>query len=427
MAYSLEEIKENEKYSIFNGAAAIISQSFIAGFIPLFAIEVLKANNQQIGWISSMPALMSIIAMIPGAIWLNHLTSKKMFTMVNITLARLSLLLIILIPFLNNLNLAWVLVGLIALMNFPTALATLSWQSLIGDLVPDERRGTFFSQRSRILTIVGMVATFVAGYGLNFFDESDPLPFQIMFALGFLFGLVEIYYLFKHQEKTLLIKKKVKSGHIKLSKRIKSLGVFFEDRQYRAFLICAILFNFGWQIAWPLFTIYQINVAQANALWISIFTVANQLTQILSYRWWGRLSDKYGNSMMLFVAAVGMMSAPILTVLSKNFIYLTIVNLWTGISVAGTVMLLFNQLLKVSPAEGRTNYIANYNIMIAVIGVIAPQIGVFLLEHFGMFNSMAISSILRLLGGISFLYVYLYIERNKPWKKNRKKMVLGMK
>lgn len=425
MAYSIEEIKVNERYSILNGAAGIVSQSFIAGFIPLYAIEVLHADNGQIGWISSMPALMNIIAMIPGAIWLNHLTSKKMFTTVNFFFARFALLLIMLVPFLHKVNLAWVLVGLIALMNLPTAFATLSWQSLIGDLVPDDRRATFFSQRSRILTIVGMVATFVAGYGLNFFDKNDPLPFQVMFVLGFLFGILEIYYLLKHREKPLVLERKGKDKKTNFIKRIKAIGALFTNRQYKAFLICAVLFNFGWQMSWPLFTIYQINVAHATAIWLSLFTVTNQIAQILSYKWWGRFSDKYGNSMALFVAALGMMTAPILTVLSTNLIYLTVLNLWTGISLAGTVMLLFNQLLKVSPAEGRTNYIANYNIIIAIIGVVAPQIGVILLEHFGMFNSMTISSILRLIGGISFLYVFLFIERGRPFKKNRKKIAIG--
>jgi MFS family permease len=414
MSYSIDQVKENEKLSIFNGAYGIVSQSIITGFIPLFAIQVLQGSNQQIGLISSIPSLMSIVAMIPGAIWLNHLASKKMFTALNILIARLLLMLIVFIPFVPGNNLAWILICMIAVMSLPTALATLSWQSLIGDLVPDVRRGNFFSRRSRLLTIVGMIATFFAGYIINVFDQSDPFPFQIIFTLGFLFGLMEIYYLLKHHElpRTIMVNK------VKVIHKMKSITKQFKDRQYISFLVCAILFNFGWQMAWPLFTIYQINDAHATALWISIFTVANQLSQIVSYKWWGTFSDRYGNSMMLFVASLGMMSAPILTILSKNFIYLTIVNLWTGLFVAGTVMLLFNQLLKVSPSENRTNYLANYNIMIAIAGVVAPQVGVILLDQIGMFHAMTISSALRLLGGLSFLIVYLYIENSPSNKKN---------
>ncbi|WP_261178258.1 MFS transporter [Anaerobacillus sp. CMMVII] len=175
--------------------------------------------------------------------------------------------------------------------------------------------------------------------------------------------------------------------------------------------MCALLFNFGWQMAWPLFNIYQINDAHATAFWISLFTVANQVSQIASYKWWGRYADKKGNSVMLFVAALGMSTLPLLTILSTNLVYLTLVNLWSGIFVAGISMLLFNQLLKVSPENERTSYLASYNVVIAGIGFIAPQLGVLFLELYGMNIAMSISSAFRFIGGLAFLVVVLYVER----------------
>ena len=77
MVYTHENIKSNERLSIFNGAASIVTNSFVTGFLPLFAIGVLGATNQQIGLLSSLPSLMSMIAIIPGAIWINKLETKK--------------------------------------------------------------------------------------------------------------------------------------------------------------------------------------------------------------------------------------------------------------------------------------------------------------------------------------------------------------
>jgi MFS family permease len=408
MNYSLEIIKKNERLSIWNGAASIFSQSFIGGFIPLFAIQVLNATNFQVGLISSLPSMMTVLAMIPGAIWINRLELKKMFTAYTVFAARFCLFLISLIPIIPMTNHAWLLVVFIALMNFPNALATLSWQSFIGDLIPDNRRGSFFSERNRILTIVGMIVTFVTGISLNIFDKSDPLPYQWIFLIGFLFGVLEIYYLLKHSEyKKKQTKKKTKS--------LKMLVEMFQHKPYFYFLLCAILFNFGWQMAWPLFSIYQINNAHAGAFWISIFTVANQISQIVSYKWWGEFSDRYGNTMMLFIAAVGIGTAPLLTVISTNLYYLTFVNLWTGAFVAGTVMLLFNQLLRVSPEDNRTSFLANYNFLIAAVGCVAPQIGVLLLESFGIHVAMSVSSVIRWLGALSFLLIF-YLDYKKKQK-----------
>ncbi len=403
MSYSQGMIKKNERLSIWNGAASIISQSMIAGFIPLFAIQVFGATNFQIGLISSMPSFMTLLAMIPGAIWINRLELKKTFTAYSIFTARFGLLLISLIPFIPYTNNAWILVAIIGLLNFPNALATLSWQSFIGDLIPEERRGSFFSFRSQILTIVGMVTTFIAGFSLNMFEKSNPVPYQYIFIVGFLFGLLEVYYLIKHFEVKKIRKIKSKSS---LKQQLRTI---FGYKPYLSFVVCAIIFNFGWQMAWPLFTIYQINDANATAIWISVFTVANQLSQIISYRWWGKFADRFGNTMMLFIASIGIGTAPILTILSTNLYYLTVVNLWSGAFVAGTVMLLFNQLLRVSPEENRTTYLANYNFLIAGIGCIAPQVGVLLLEWNGVQTAMTFSSVIRWIGSFSFLFVF-YLE-----------------
>lgn len=409
MKYSMEIIKKNERLSIWNGAASIIAQSFMTSFIPLFAIQVLGASNFQVGLISSMPSFMTMLAMIPGAIWISRLEFKKAFTAYHIFAARFGLFLISIIPFIPFTNQAWMLVVFIGLLNFPNALATLSWQSLIGDLIPDERRGKFFSERSQILTIVGMIVTFITGALLNIFDKTNPVPYQWIFLLGFLFGIVEVYYLIKHTE----IKKTVKKQKTFSKKMISDI---FKHKPYFYFLICAILFNFGWQMAWPLFNIYQINDAHATAFWISVFTVANQISQIISYKWWGRFSDRYGNTMMLFIAAVGMGTAPFLMILSTNLYYLAFTNLWSGAFVAGTVMLLFNQLLRVSPEENRTAFLANYNFLIALMGCIAPQFGVWLLEMNGMQFAMNFSSVIRWVGALSFLVVF-YMEYNSKRKK----------
>ncbi|MFC4322700.1 MFS transporter [Litchfieldia salsa] len=413
MGYSPKIIRYNEKISIWNGAASVITNSFITSFIPLFAIGVLGASNQQVGLLSSLPPLMSMIAMIPGAIWINRLETKKKFTAITLLMARFFLLLLIFIPFINFVEQSWILVVMIALMNLPTAITTLSWQSFIGDLIPDQRRGQFFSERSKILTIVGMVVTFSTGISLNFFEQNAAYPYQVLFLLGFIFGVVEVYFLFKHIEH-----KKEQKVYSKepFSKILKTLLV---ERQYTTFLICAVIFNFGWQMAWPLFSIYQINDAHASAFWISLFAVANQISQILSYKWWARKAEQWGNSIMLFIAGIGMALAPILTILSTNLIYLVLINFFTGIFVAGTVMLLFNQLLRVSPDHSRTAFLASYNIVLGAVGFIAPQIGVLLLEMMSMSFAMSISSIIRLVGGLLFLIVVItndkYTRRKKGY------------
>ncbi|TYR73328.1 MFS transporter [Rossellomorea vietnamensis] len=398
------KFNKNEKLSIYNGIASTVSTNAVNGYIPLFAIGVLGASNTQMGLITSLPSIIGMLALIPGAMWLNRVKSKKKFAVASTLSTRLLFMLILFVPFLSPQFAPWALVALIALLNFPGALSGLSWQSMIGDLVPEERRGGFFSSRNRWTTITAMIVTFSTGFFLEQFNENSVFPYQILFIAGFGFALMEVYYLMKHKEETaehtaLEVKEVVE-------KKKFSMDVF-KHKPYVAFIICALLFNFGAQMGWSIFSIYQIREAHATALWFSMFSVTNQLSQIVSIKWWAKYADKYGNTMLLFVAAAGMATAPALMIVSTNLYYITFINLWIGIFVAGTNLLLFNQLLNSSPQKQLTTYIANYNFLLAIIGFLAPQFGVLLLNQFGMQSAMLSTSLVRMLGALAFLFVAL--------------------
>jgi MFS family permease len=404
-----KSVKQNEKFSILNGVATTIVASTSNNYFSLFAISVLGATNYQVGLISSLPQFIGMFAMIIGSFILSRLEEKKKFTALSILFTRLFVFSMVFIMFVPPEYRSWVFVLLIGLMNFPGSFMLLSWQSLIGDLIPDQRRNSFFSERNRILTIVGMITTFLMGIILQQFDKANPLPYQILFFIAFVFGIVEVYYLYKHVEH-----KKEKPVKPIKEKRLALKWDVFKDKRFVIFLICSLYFNFTWQMAWSLFNIYQIKYAYANGLWISLFTVANQISQVISYKWWGRMADKHGNAKMLIFVSLGMASAPLLTVLSTNLYYLIVVNVFTGLFVAGTVLILFNQLLEVTKEENRSSYIANYNILLAIIGFIAPQFGVFLLEISNINIAMTTSTIFRASSSLVFIWLYIALKKKYP-------------
>ncbi|WP_066288547.1 MFS transporter [Bacillus sp. FJAT-29937] len=404
MPQSYSTLKANEKLSIRNGIATTIVLNISNNYFPLFAISVLGATNYQVGLISSLPQFVGMFAMLIGSIILSRLEEKKKFTAYSFLAARLFLIAMFFVIFLPVEYRSWAFVLLVGLMNLPGSFANLSWQSFIGDLIPDERRSGFFSERNKMMTIVGMISTFLIGILLQQFDKSNALPYQLLFISAFLFGLMEVYYLLKHKEK--------KTGK-KIEKKKLNLGLHvYKHKPFVYFLVCCLFFNFGWQMAWSLFSIYQIKFAGATAFWISLFTVSNQLAQIVSFNWWGRMADKHSNAKMLIFVSLGMASTPILTVLSTNLVYLVIVNASSGLFVSGTVLLLFNHLLEVTKEENRSTYISNYNILLALVAFIAPQFGVFLLENTSMNMAMSISTILRGASAILFLFMFLYMRKS---------------
>ena len=395
----------NEKVSIYHGMVSIIAVNLAGNFFPIFAIAILGASNYQVGLISSLPPLVALVMTIPAAILLNRLQQQKKTVALSVFWARILFLLLAGVVFIHSSYQAWAFLIIVALMNVPGTISTIGWQTLISGMIEEDRRGAFFSDRNRLLTIVGMVTTLMIGILMKKHTE-DGAAYQILFMIAFLFGLFEVFFLLKHKEKAeLKPDNKKKNSSMDWS--------IFQDKGYKWFLITALCFNFSWQMAWGLFNIYNVKYAHATILWISIFSVANQLVQVFSFPLWKKLAEEKSNTLMLVWVAAGMATAPFLTILSTNLVYLTVVQMTSGFFVSGTTLLLFNLLLEKSPNEKRTYCITTYNVLLSFVAFIAPQIGIWLLEVTGMQKSMGINSLLRLISAFVFLFMYLKFKNAK--------------
>ncbi|WP_445487211.1 MFS transporter [Niallia sp. 03133] len=397
---------ENEKWSIRNGVFTTVILNISTNYFPLFAISVLGASNYEVGLMSSLPQFIGMFAMVIGSIIISRLKEKKMFTVYSFFAARLFLIAMAFVFFLPKQYQSMTFILLVSLMNFPFSFATLGWQALIADIISEKRRNAFFSNRNRVMTFIGMISTFIIGFFLQLFDKTNAAPYQFLYIAAFICGLLEIFYLKKHKEKKQPILQKLEK------KPLFDISVF-KHKPFFYFLLCSLFFNFGWQMCWSLFSIYQIKYAGATGLWISLFAVANSIGQVVSFKWWGKMADKYTNTKMLIYVSIGMASAPFLTVLSTNLVYIVLVNIFAGLFVSGTVLLLFNLLLESTEEKIRSQCIANYNILLALIAFVAPQFGVYILEMTNIVAAMYISSVFRALSGVCFFLFYIYLKRKQ--------------
>ena len=397
----------NEKVSIYHGMVSTIAVNLASNFFPIFAISVLGASNYQVGLINSLPPLIALIMTIPAAIMLNRLEKQKKTVAMSVLWARILFLPLVGVLFINSSYQAWTFLIIVALMNVPGTISNIGWQTLISGMIKDERRGTFFSDRNRLLTVVGMITTLIIGILMK--NQTDnSVAYQLLFVLAFLFGLLEVFFLMRHKE---TVQPKTTNKQEKNSSMDWSI---FKDNGYKWFLLTALCFNFSWQMAWGLFNIYHVKYAHATILWISIFSVANQLAQIFTFPLWKKWAEQKSNTLMLVWVAVGMAAAPFMTVLSTNLVYLSFVQMTSGFFVSGTTLLLFNLLLEKSPQEKRTYCITTYNVLLSFVAFIAPQIGIWLLEITGIQKSMDIISVLRFISACIFFLMYVkFMKKNK--------------
>ena len=388
-------LRQNVRNSIYNGAFGTTALGIVSTFVPLYMIDALHASNQLIGWLNALPALAGLIGSLIGAVLVPRLARYRTFSAISFLAARLSYLLLAAVPLFGGTNAPALVVAVNAAENVPQTLGTLSWQALMAKLVPSALRENFFGRRNALITIVGLGGTIVTGVVLQLFDPQRPGPYQLLFVAASLLGGLEVLFLIRHREPS--------RGERPRPLRWSTWSDLLKVRRFRRYVILAAFFNFGWQLSWPLFSIYQIRTAHATGLWIGLFTMAAQATEILTFRWWGELARRRGGLATMGWSGLGVGLVPLLTVLSPNLFYLTAVNLFSGLFLSGITLLLFTELLHAAPAHERSGAIALYNLVLGCVAFLAPELGIYLLHIMGMAATMVLSAVWRMAGALLFL------------------------
>ena len=393
----------NMKVNILNGIASIIAINLVNPYFVKFADRI-GATDSHIALLSSLPAFISVIVLIPGAMLIESFKNKKTITSIFFFSHKFFYLLLALVPFISSAYQPMFFVLLVGLMNLPGSIATIGFQSSIGDIFDERKRGRAMGLRNRYSTIFGMIITFISGQLLTRIPKTNSetiILYQIFFVIAFIIAQGEVFSYTKFRginNKKAEDKTNYKDSLIHTLKNLKN------EKNFLIFTACSLIFHFGWQMGWPLFSIYTVKVLNANEIWVGAIAIASSLSSILAYTVWAKLADNKGNSIMLSISTVGMAITPILYAMSKSLIALVLFNVIIGVSIAGTVLILFNILLEVTPTKNRTIYIAIYNTLINISATISPLIGVAIKDNFNIYVALIVVGILRLIGSFAFFF-----------------------
>ncbi|OJV66872.1 MAG: hypothetical protein BGO41_05510 [Clostridiales bacterium 38-18] len=415
------DFEPNIRFNIYNGIALAISTNLVNPYFAKFA-ERLGANAYAIASLNSLPAFISLFALIPGALFIDALGNKIKSTATLMLVHKLFFLMMAALPLFDIPNKAWLFVILVAIMNLPGSIYTMGYQSSIGDLFSPRNRGIAMSLRNKYADLFRLFVTFLSGFLLTFPKSNHTIIalYQVFFVLSFVFGLWEVYTYKKFDTSScdsynLSSKARNKSSVLKdtFSSLKFAMSHTLTHVPYRSFLISSVLFYFGWQMGWPLFNLYTIQYLGANEAWLSAISIASGVASITTATLWAKFADRFGYPLAAFIATFGMSITPFLYVLSKSLSMLVLFNLLIGFSITGTTLVLFNLLLETTPNENRTTVIAFYNTIIAISATVTPLIGVWIMDQSSIQTALCITGGFRFLGCFSFLVTSIRIVRNK--------------
>lgn len=404
-AKSTDELTRNTLLFTFEGAIGAIILNLANPFFSMFARRM-GAGDYQIGLISSLPALVSILALIPGSLIVDKGINKKRIVSTLILLFGIMYPLAAITPTLGSYSVP-IYITIIALMNWPFSVFNISWQSFFSDVMAS-RFTSAFTKRTRAATFLGTTTALAAGLLLAYIPKDNNqriLIYQLFFCFAFFLALLQSWILHK-------ITVPETSFHIKEHRPSmlvlkECLSNLISIKEFRNFVLLSFIFHLSWHMAWPLFFIYQVDVIGVNEAWLSYVNVALGFAGVLSYSFWGKAIEKKGSRLILIVGTLGLAVNALTIIFVKTPFILLIQSTVTGLTYSAFTLAIFENLVEVVPMKNKTINIAMYTTLISLSQLISPMFGVWLYKQTSIVYALAFIGLFRLTATLLFIIRYL--------------------
>lgn len=270
------------------------------------------------------------------------------------------------------------------------AFLAVSFMSWVADLVPLELRGRFFGHRSLLGTVASLVSGLCIGWFLDVFRSVTG--FSVILVAAALLGVGDILCFLRVQDPPMERDVEFRGNIVRFFREV------LRHPTFSRFLLFAVFWYFAFNVASPFFNLYMIRDLHMGFFQIALYVqaVAN-CTTLFSIRLFGRLTDRFGNVPITFVATSVASFLPVLWCLTNEAnwrgIVLTI-QILAGIFWPAIDLTVNNLALKLSPDLHRSFYIAVFNLFLGVFGnALGYLVGGAILESIAPYLAQSIRSL----------------------------------
>jgi MFS family permease len=375
-----------------------------ATFISVFALR-LGASNLLIGLLTSLPALINVLFQIPAARFVEREQDRRRVLLLSGFLMRLPAFVVALAPLLPAPLQAGAVVNITALGTIPAAVGTLSFTSILADVVAPQHRARVVSVRNALLSAATTIAVLAAGRAL----EVLPFPFsyQLVFTLAFAASLISLYYLGRIAVPHGDARRRQRTPRAERLDVRRALRMAASQRDYLRFTLGAFVYHWGLYFPIPLYSIYRVRTLQLSDGWIGALAMLESATTITAYFLWGRLAQRRGSRLVVLCGTLLVCFYPVGMALSRSAWPLLIVVFVAGIAGPAMNLGLFNGLLEAAPAERRASYVGLFNTLMNTAAFISPLLGTAAAGALGIRTALWIGGAMRIGGFAAFAFLLL--------------------
>jgi MFS family permease len=345
-------LRDGVSYSVMTGAGEI--------YFSAYALA-LKASTPQIAFLAAVPPLLGSFTQLFSA-WLGSRgVRRRPIILGGVALQALSWLPIICLPLLFPRHAAELLILSVVLYFAAANFTGPQWSSLMGDLVPERRRGRYFAHRTRLMSLTSFIALVSAGALLHLGQQLGRAywGFVAVFSIALLARLFSLYQLTRMVEPAQTAATLAPVFTRDLLARVRR-SHFARFSMFFACMSAAVF------VAAPFFTVYMLRDLQFSYLEYTASTAVSVLAQFLALNLWGRISDAFGNRVIMAVTGLVIPVLPLLWLVSTNFWYILAIQAFGGLSWAGFSLSAGNFLYDAVAPQRRSQYVALHTVLASI-------------------------------------------------------------
>jgi len=294
----------------------------------------------------------------------------------------------------------------IGLGAFGNGVATPAWFSMIGKVLPVNRRGIFFGVSEGLGTLMGIIGAFFVGRVLD--EMGYPLNFATLFLVAAVFmGISWIGLALNREPESPIVKE-----HIPFSHYFRRLPAILRDNHnFRRFLLSYSISRMS-TMGVGFFIVFgneNFALSGADVGLLTAILIGSQAAMQLLLGW---LADKRGHKANLTVSGFALALAAVLALGASDLGGLIPAFVLLGLGLASDHVSRLNIILEFAAPEDQPTFIGLTNTLLAPVVFLAPILGGWLAD-FGFETLFILMSFFGLAGGI-LLFTWVKEPRYNP-------------
>lgn len=355
-------------YAVKDGVAWALMHAIGERYIGPFVIQGTNADFWKLAALAALPSLGGAFVMWFAANVVDRAGQRKKYIIGGVFLQSMTWLIAAWAVLVHGDARYWMMllayVLFLGLHNFTAPI----WTSVMGDLVPEERRGRYFGSRNLAVGIAIWIGTYAAGEWLGFYQGSHGGPtdyygYFVLFIGAMGFRLLSCYYLSQMHEPSYHPKKEEIFTMAEFIKRA-------PKGNFGRFVFYQTMFYMGSSIAGAYFGWYWLDASGLNLNMrdYAILTLFQMITLFGAQPIIGRIADRIGNKKVMAWGGLGIALIPALWLVSRDFAYCCAVQIYDGVVWAAFSLASWNYIFDCVTPPKRARCMAFYTFFVLGIG-----------------------------------------------------------